>query len=104
MGYYTRHSLEVSDGNCELIGDFLEDSEDAKWAIESNGDTYDECKWYDHEKDLRAFSKKHPDVLFTLRGEGEESGDIWTEYHKNGKVQVCKARIVFDDFDESKLN
>jgi hypothetical protein len=44
-----------------------------------------------------------PTVLFTLKGEGEESGDMWFKYFKNGKMQVAMARIEFDSFNEGKL-
>jgi hypothetical protein len=44
-----------------------------------------------------------PDVLFTLSGEGEESGDIWRKYYKNGKCQTTAAVIQLDDFDERLL-
>lgn len=62
-----------------------------------------ETKWYDHEKDMREISKQYPDVIFQLNGEGEESGDIWVKYFVNGKMQVAKAKITFDDFDKKKL-
>ena len=61
------------------------------------------CKWYDHEKDMKLLSQIYPETTFLLEGEGEESGDIWRKYFKNGKMQVCKAEIVFPAFDESKL-
>lgn len=61
------------------------------------------CKWYEHEVDLKAFSKRFPEILFTLKGEGEESDDVWIKYFKNGKMQHVIARIVFDPFDEAKL-
>ena len=62
------------------------------------------CKWYDHQKDMLNFSRKYPDILFILSGEGEESGDMWRAYFKNGKMQFVKAKIVYDDFDENKLS
>jgi hypothetical protein len=61
------------------------------------------CKWYDYEKDMKAVSKKYPTTIFILEGEGEESGDIWKAYFLDGKMQKCKAKIIFDEFDESKL-
>lgn len=58
---------------------------------------------YQHDKVMVAFSKRFPDVLFTLTGEGEESADIWKTYYKGGKIQVAFAEITIPEFDESKL-
>jgi NAD+--asparagine ADP-ribosyltransferase len=63
----------------------------------------EQCRWYDHEFDMRRVSKHYKDVLFTLKGEGEESEDLWVKYFLNGKMQTVVARITFDDFDPSKL-
>ena len=63
----------------------------------------DECKWYDHEADMKIFSALFPEVLFMLRGEGEESEDIWMKYFQAGKMQIAKATISFEPFDEKKL-
>lgn len=63
----------------------------------------DSCKWYDHEDDMRRLSLRFPDVVFTLNGEGEESGDVWVKYFKDGKMQVDKAVIKFAPFDPKKL-
>lgn len=60
-------------------------------------------KWYEHVGDMVALSRRFPEVLFTLHGEGEESGDIWRKYFLGGKVQVARATITFDDFDPAKL-
>lgn len=103
MGYYTSYSLDIVEGDHELIKELVETNEHAAYAIDVTGDTESECKWYSCEEDLKDFSAKHPDALFKLRGEGEESGDIWEAYFKNGKMQMCPAKIVFDDYDESKL-
>lgn len=63
----------------------------------------DSCKWYEHEEDMKQLSLKFPDVLFTLRGEGEESGDVWVKYFKEGKMQISKAEIKLEPFDAAKL-
>lgn len=103
MGYYTRHKLSVIDGEHALIAELVAENEDAACAIDENGETEERCKWYSHQEDMKCFSLKHPDVLFRLDGEGEESGDIWAEYYKGGKMQVCKAEIVIPDFNEDLL-
>ncbi len=92
MGYYTRHELEVLQGNDHETDYEQEISENADY-----GSCFeDEIKWYEHEKDMREYSKKHPKTVFALKGEGEEIGDIWTEYYKNGKMQKDKAKIIVD--------
>ena len=53
-------------------------------------------KWYDHDDDLIALSKKFPDVTFVLYGEGEERDDNWITYYKNGDYEYCNGRIVYD--------
>ena len=87
----------------DIIKDFRNTYEDANYAIDEDGCCNESCKWYDHEKELLEFSKKYPSVLFILEGEGEESGDIWKKYFKNGKAQYAKAKLIFEEYDEKKL-
>lgn len=103
MGYYTRYSLSVQDGNGKEVYDTSEIEEKIS-AISGYGSCFeDEIKWYTHDNDMRTVSKMYPDLLFILSGEEEESGDLWKSYYKNGKVHTAEAKIVFDPFDESKL-
>jgi hypothetical protein len=64
---------------------------------------WDSVKWYDHETEMKAISLTYPGVLFTMKGEGEEAGDIWTKYFIDGKMQVSRAEIKIDGFDPGKL-
>lgn len=82
--------MKEKDSNCYGIP--LEDLNEA-----------DRMKWYEYDKEMRAFSAKHPKVLFTLSGEGEEAGDLWVSYYVAGKCQRCEAQIIYDDFDPEKL-
>ena len=105
MGYYTRYSLQVSQLTDEL-DKFLENHEHdygENFYSDLMTGNVDTIKWYDHDKDMIALSLKFPDIVFTLKGEGEESGDIWLKYYKNGKMQEARAMITFEKFDPSKL-
>lgn len=99
MGYYTRYEIAMTPDLLEIRAE-IEEDDDLSYAI---GESSEECKWYDHESDMRDFSRKYPEVLFELTGEGEETGDMWRKYFKNGKMQSCPAKITYDPFDESKL-
>jgi len=103
MGYYTKHNLEIKKGCTGLISELREWCEDARDSFDDDGKCEEETKWYSHREDLISFSKNHPEAIFLLCGQGEESGDIWREYYKGGRIQVCRAVISFDDFDESRL-
>lgn len=100
MGYYTYYSMEVLDINntgynaYEIVkymlneketfdkfyafenelSDFIKDinvKEDINYKLSLDSD--DECKWYSHEEEMRSLSKKFPNVLFKLHGEGDEN-------------------------------
>jgi len=60
-------------------------------------------KWYSWEQDMRKVSAAHPEVLFGMSGEGEDSGDQWKAYFLGGKCQRIGAEITFDPFDPAKL-
>jgi len=66
-------------------------------------DNFDQMKWYGYNKDCIELSLEYPNLLFTLEGEGEESGDIWKAWYRNGKFVEAKAKIVFDEPDLDSL-
>jgi hypothetical protein len=103
MGYYTKHTLDIIGGHYDILNDIIESDMDTFYGLDTDGSTLDSVKWYSHEEDMKRVSLKYPDLVFKLRGEGEEAGDMWIHYYKNGKVQKCEAKITFDEFDENKL-
>ncbi len=104
MGYYTRFKLTVTgETDIDIIGKFRDENDWAAHALDTGGHSSDECKWYNCKEDIFEFSKKNPDILFLLEGEGEEAGDVWKFYARNGKSYYRKAKIVFEQFDESML-
>lgn len=106
MGYYTNFELSIKGGvsldKYEEIAEALTDISSYEWdsSLEYSG-----IKWYNWHHDMIELSKRYPDFIFTLDGDGEESGDIWRYYYKNGKHQADAARmgIIYEPFDESKL-
>jgi hypothetical protein len=94
---------KVTVTDSHIIEKLRETYDNAKHALTKKGTPSDSCKWYEHEDELLQFSTKYPNWLFTLNGEGEEGGDLWKKYFLNGKMQLAKAKIVFDEFDHSKL-
>jgi hypothetical protein len=108
MGYYTSFDLKIHEGD-RKIQDILEELcgegnyEYLDFALTEDGDTCESCKWYDHETDMREISEQYPDVTFVLSGEGEEAGDLWKKYFRNGKMHACSVFITYEAFDEAKL-
>lgn len=127
MGYYTKYSMEVKEGNYNSfkVAKFMFDQNEESdkfypfsYALkkfledmdEQQGEGYaltlgfeDETKWYDNEKDMKLLSKEFQEVVFHLHGIGEENEDVWDKYFKNGKVQICNAELIIPPYDESKL-
>ncbi len=100
MGYYTRHELTIISGEDYNIDYEQEIADTTDYMSLFN----DSIKWYDCDKDMKSYSKKHPNTLFCIDGEGEESGDIWKAYFQNGKMFKTKANLVFEEFSIDKLS
>jgi hypothetical protein len=103
MAYNTRYTLTVTGGGKSLIEKLRKENQDVLTAIYDSGDSRCATTWYEFERDMKAFSLDHPDALFILDGAGEDNTDLWRCYFKNGKKQFEKAKVVFSDFDETKL-
>jgi hypothetical protein len=104
MGYETNYKLKIHSAEKQ------ECQAQAEEALERDGNlsefffgNADSCTWYFHEDDMKALSTNHPRVVFLLEGEGEESGDIWRKFFKNGRMQRENAQIIFGEFNEEKL-
>lgn len=97
MGYYTRY--DISD-NPQTVQEAIE--EKSQYSFYS-GQT-DEVKWYDWQEHCKEVSKNFPNLVVKVEGAGEEQGDQWKAYIKNGKIQIAKAVVTFEEFDEEKLN
>lgn len=101
MGYRTYYTVTDLDGNdlSEELSMFLHETED--YAEDYSGDN--ETSWYEYEEDLKSFSLESPGRVIVCHGIGENNGDIWDLYVKDGKTQRCEAEIIIPPYDESKL-
>jgi hypothetical protein len=107
MGYLTKYSLSILDTEDEeqkaIIGLLREENESARYALCKDGSEAEPCKWYEHHEDLAEFSKRYPEKVFLLEGDGEESGDFWRKYFKNGEFRVFSPEFVWPEYDEEGL-
>jgi hypothetical protein len=55
----------------------------------------DTMRWYDHDDDCQAFSRQFPDIVLGLRGEGEDSEDLWMKFYHDGEIQGGQAEIIY---------
>lgn len=86
-----------------IITRLIEENDEARYCLQKDGSSRSSGRWYEARNDLKKFSQKYPNWLFTLTAEGEQSADIWKSYFLNGKEQYVKARIVLDEFDQNKM-
>ena len=65
-------------------------------------DTFDSVKWYEHDSDMLALSRAFPEVTYRLHGEGEEGGDLWDCYYRDGTLEYCPARLIYPEPERIK--
>lgn len=124
MGYYTNFELNTKDGvNKQTAGRlgkelkrmnvFDDIGSVSEVRINENGHVEETDRfyvgastyttWYDADEDMLLLSTRFPGVVFSLRGYGEESQDIWEHYYMDGCMQDANVRLVQDDFDPAAL-
>jgi hypothetical protein len=61
--------------------------------------------WICYEKDMIELSKAFPNLLFELNGLGlnkvKRETYVWRHYYKDGIVQKCSTRTVFEPLNET---
>lgn len=109
MGYYTKYSLTIQDKfgidlkDTDLYEEIVSDLANRGIEYFLYGLDGPRIKWHNHQEDLLKASIRYPDVRFVLKGIGEEYPDIWINYFVNGHSQFSDAKIIFDDYDETRL-
>jgi len=104
MGYETSFKLSAEVNlDTEEFTESLSSISDYDWW-----DFYDDkfqldAKWYDYDKHMKDISKEFGSTLFKLEGEGEESGDVWIAYYKDGKGHTYRPEVIFPEFKEEDL-
>jgi hypothetical protein len=110
MGYNTRFAIDIKpeeawpevfqalhEVNPNYFGPYDEETEGDVW-VSPTGQAWlfdsERVKWYDWKDDITKVSVKLPDALITLDGEGEEAGDQWRAFVKDGTVEVHKAEWI----------
>ncbi len=101
MSYRTVFQLTIQEGGptTEEVARYLSDH--GRPAVMRNLETPDtweliltsglDIAWHDNQDDMKRVSRHWPKVLFTLTGQGDDSGDTWTQYYQGGKVQLESA-------------
>ena len=116
MSYYSDFRLKIFQGTADLravktrLEEIVKADDDTGQTLFDQleeGDEYirsfGEIKWYEHDEDCSVLSLDFPGVVFRLEGQGQERGDDWHAYYKDGKVQHCFGETVYPPYSESLL-
>lgn len=108
MGYYTGYEISIEGKSTEEMLELFESSnlidKDIIHDLEDSGDElYIYCKWYDYEDEFIKLSKLIPNNLITIKGAGEESGDVWIHFIKNGLAYHQTMLMEYPEFNEDLL-
>lgn len=88
----------------EIVCNWIEgDPSGRGWLLSHDGKCINPGGWRDHEKELRELSSRYTGTLFVLTMVGEDHPDFKRKFFLNGKMQTTKGKVVFEDFDQSKL-
>lgn len=106
MGYYSQYSLTQLQNAipAEVLAALIAADECASAALDADGDTRRPQKWYEHEECLCAWSDRHPDTLFVLHAEGEDSDGIWDKYFLRGQLVHTELFTGLGMFDSATLS
>lgn len=121
MGYYTDYTLTagvydedanvlrpIPMGTLETLGAEIDKLQVFECTLDLSMDDldyglYGNSKWYQYDHDMCLLSKRFPDILFCLHGEGEDRDDIWDAYYLNGKTEFHKCIVIRGEFSPNLL-
>ena len=109
MGYYTYFNFCVQDFETLEYIDLKKQDEifeelNKKYEITDVDDRDFTAHWYDIDENMKEFSKKYPEYLFKIYGEGEDGSlDTYIKYFHNGKMQFCQGSLVYDEINKDVL-
>lgn len=112
MGYYTKYTLTIHEGTADLaavqlvLDKIMTNGKGSETYYDPDSATITSdgtIMWYDHDEDMAELSRIFHGVVFCLDGEGEDTGDIWKCYYKNGLCQICRSTMMFPPYDDTKL-
>lgn len=109
MGYYTDYELDVT-GPEVALKEFEETAMVGRTETPSGIPYIDfientdriNAKWYQCEKEMVELSKMFPELLFSIEAAGEESGDLWRAWARNGKFKRVEPNMVWPEVDFDK--
>lgn len=99
MGYYSKHKLIIISGD-DHVTDY---EQEVKTESDYSCLFSDEVKWYNRDEDMLRISKKHPETVFCIFREGEETFDICNHFYHNGMSYTEKLEYTTPVFDYKKL-
>lgn len=88
MGYETYYIISRVEGNEDDYKKIVKELEEISEIDLKNGEV---SKWYDSHEDCLEVSKKYPDVMFQLNGDGEDSIDVWATRYKGGESETVES-------------
>lgn len=97
MGYMTYYNLEIAVGDSTKT----EFHQDEISKIYNDGYSLwdQDWKWYEHDEHMLDYSLKYPSTVFALHGDGEETGDNWVTFYRNGQsyTESKHKDVSYDD-------
>lgn len=70
-------------------------SEDAQFALDESGDSTGWAKWDSLEEDMQEFSGRYSALLFVVTVCGQESGDYWRLFARDGRCVTVPGWIEY---------
>ncbi len=111
MGTYSNYKLTLNINEKDkqkysskaVISHLREEYEEAQYALDEEGNTEDEAKWYNSDTDMMAFSKQYPSILFKLTLEpaiDEENDDFFEcDYYYQDGVEYSLENGVMTEIN-----
>lgn len=99
MGYQTYYTLSLDPQNEKKLAEIIE-TEELLDIFDHEGNATDWYKWYEYRSDMITVSRRHPDLIFCLRGEGEDREDNWMEYYHDGKFKHLQPELRWPSFED----